>query len=148
VTATIPSKRLPILNRWLRFNLVGLLGIFVQLSILATLTRLELPYLYATVLAVEAAVLHNWSWHERFTWSDRSSSAPAQRVSRLLKFNFSNGAVSLCGNLLFMHLLVGTLRLPVLLANTIAVIACALINFLLGDRFVFPAQPQRTRSCL
>lgn len=62
------------LLRWLKFNAVGGLGIGVQLATLALLeTALHLGYLPATALAVETAVLHNYLWHERYTWADRTA---------------------------------------------------------------------------
>ena len=55
--------------RWLKFNLVGGIGIVVQLLALFVLkTAFGLNYLIATALAVEGAVIHNFLWHERFTW--------------------------------------------------------------------------------
>jgi putative flippase GtrA len=58
-------------TRWLKFNLVGGIGIAVQLLTLVALKNgLHLDYLIATALAVETAVLHNFLWHERFTWAD------------------------------------------------------------------------------
>ena len=63
------------LVRWCKFNLVGAAGIFVQFGVLFLLkSGLHFNYLAATVLAVEAAVVHNFFWHERFTWADRTSS--------------------------------------------------------------------------
>ncbi len=60
-------------TRWLKFNLVGGMGIAVQLLMLVVLkTGLHLNYLIATALAVETAVVHNFLWHERFTWADRA----------------------------------------------------------------------------
>jgi putative flippase GtrA len=59
--------------RWLKFNLVGGIGMAVQLLILFVLkTGLGLDYLTATALAVEATVVHNFCWHTRFTWPDRA----------------------------------------------------------------------------
>jgi putative flippase GtrA len=145
VSAPSPN-RMSTFVRWLRFNFVGLLGIFVQLAVLGALTHARVPYLVATALAVEITVVHNWIWHEHYTWSDRSTTGLYPRLTRLLKFNVSNGAVSLIGNLLFMNLLVGHMHLPVLIANLVAVTVCSLVNFVLGDRFVF--DESGTRSCL
>jgi putative flippase GtrA len=36
---------------------------------------LHVHYLVATVIAVEMAVLHNFVWHEQFTWADRTMPA-------------------------------------------------------------------------
>src|SRR5204863_306937 len=57
-------------RRFARFNLVGALGIFVQVAALALLIRLGVHYLAATAMAVSLAVVHNFWWHRRWTWSD------------------------------------------------------------------------------
>jgi len=124
-----------------RFNLVGLLGFAVQLALLTLLVRLGVHYLAATALAVEAAVLHNFVWHERWTWADRAP-APHTRLARLWHFHLLNGTVSLGGNLLLMRLLVGGAGMTPLLANAISVVACAAINFAGADRLVFGRRGQ------
>ena len=64
----------PLAVRWLKFNFVGAIGIAVQMSAFALLEgALGVYYLSATALAVETAVLHNFVWHERFTWKDRGT---------------------------------------------------------------------------
>jgi putative flippase GtrA len=127
--------------RWVKFNFVGGIGIGVQLATLAFLrSSLKLDYLLATGLAVEIAVIHNFLWHERFTWADRPPSRWVQSLVRLAKFNLSNGAVSLAGNLVLMRLLVGELKVNYVVANLVAIVVCSLVNFLLGDRFVFVAK--------
>jgi putative flippase GtrA len=121
-----------------KFNLVGGLGIGVQLGALAVFRSwLRLDYLLATGLAVEIAVLHNFLWHERFTWADRPAARPVQSLTRLAKFNASNGAVSVVGNLLLVRLLVGELKINYVASNLMAIVLCSVVNFLLGDRFVF-----------
>ena len=125
-------------HRWLKFNLVGAIGIVVQLLVLWTLNSvLKLDYLVATALAVEAAVLHNFLWHERFTWADRASVTRRQAVGRLLRFNLTTGLVSILGNLLLMRLLVGQTHLPALPANLVSIAACSLANFLASEYIVF-----------
>jgi putative flippase GtrA len=126
--------------RWLKFNFVGGIGIGVQLAVLTLLRSvLHIDYLVATGLAVETAVIHNFLWHERFTWADRPARHVIHSLARLAKFNFSNGLVSLVGNLVIMRALVGGLGMNYVAANLIAVATCSLVNFLLGDRFVFEA---------
>jgi len=66
------STRVGTFVRWWRFNFVGGIGIAVQFAALFLLKSIfHLNYLAATGLAVEIAVLHNFVWHERFTWVDR-----------------------------------------------------------------------------
>jgi len=122
--------------RWLKFNLVGGIGIAVQLLILALLkTGLHFDYLIATALAVEVTVIHNFLWHERFTWADRTGAG----FTRFLKFNLTTGLFSIAGNLLLMKLLVGVAHVNYLLANGITITACSVVNFLVSDSFVFAA---------
>ena len=124
------------LVRWLKFNAVGAMGICVQLGVLAALTSMfGLNYLLATAVGVESAVIHNFFWHERFTWGDRRTSAG---VGRFLKFNFTTGLFSLVGNVVFTKLL-ADIGLNYLAANGSAIVLCSIINFLLNDRLVFIA---------
>jgi len=125
--------------RWMKFNLVGAIGIGVQLVALWILTSFCAGYLFATALAVEAAVLHNFIWHERFTWIERCDAGIRPTFERLLRFNLTTGAVSIGGNLLFMRLLVGSTHLSPMLANTISIAICSVVNFAVSDRWVFRA---------
>ena len=124
---------------FIRFNAVGILGFGMQTGVLVILTHnpFRIGYLPATAAAVEIAVLHNFVWHQRWTWRDRPSATVAETFGRLVKFNITNGAVSISGNLLFMSLLVGRLRLPIAAANALSVAACAICNFFLADRVAF-----------
>lgn len=123
--------------RWLKFNLVGGIGIGVQLAALALFRGgMRMDYLAATALAVEITVIHNFLWHESFTWEDRPG---ARTLRRLAKFNLSTGAFSILGNLVLMKVLVELLGLPYLPANAIAIGVCSIANFLISDRFVFRA---------
>jgi putative flippase GtrA len=120
--------------RWLKFNVVGGVGILVQLAVLAVLKGgLRFDYLLATTLAVEAAVVHNYLWHERFTWKDRPGK---DRFWRLVRFNLSNGVISIVGNLVVMKVLVGV-GINYLVANLVAIAGCSILNFVVSDRFVF-----------
>ena len=125
-----------ILRRWLKFNAVGVMGIVVQLAALAFLkSLLHIQYLIATALAVEMAVLHNFAWHERWTWKERTGKEGM--FLRLLRFNLTTGGVSILSNLLLMRLLVGQFHLPLLVANLLSIGATSLANFALSELFVF-----------
>lgn len=127
------------MRNWIKFNVVGALGFLVQSGALYALTHStrHIHYLLATALAVELAVLHNFAWHQRWTWSHRRCSTVAGVLSRLAKFNLTNGVVSLVGNLLFMSVFVGWLGLAINSSNLLSVAACSLCNFILADRIVF-----------
>jgi putative flippase GtrA len=126
--------------RIVKFSLVGAVGIGVQLALLAALTGLGMYYLTATAFGVEAAILHNFCWHQLFTWRDRESSG---WVRRLLRFHASNGVISLAGNLVVMRALVG-MGMSVVTANVVAIGACALANYAASDLWVFAIRPTKT----
>jgi putative flippase GtrA len=127
--------------RWLKFNAVGALGVFLQLSTLAVLVgALGVNYLLATGIAVEVTVVHNFLWHEYVTWRDRTRLARGGFLRRLLAFNAGNGLVSLVGNLVLMRLLVGVAEIPYVMANGIAILCCSLVNFLVAELMVFVAR--------
>jgi putative flippase GtrA len=136
--------------RWCKFNFVGGIGIAVQFTTLFLLKEgVHFNYLAATAIAVETAVVHNFVWHEQFTWADRIKvhqtkidqtrldRASRGWLHRLLRFNLSNGAVSILGNLALMKLMFGQAHLNYLVANALAIALCSLANFLLSETWVF-----------
>lgn len=125
--------------RWVKFNLVGAVGFAVQSGALYLLTHnsLHLHYLLATAIAVELAVLNNFVWHQRWTWSERPCLTATETLCRLGKFNLTNGLVSLLGNVILMTAFVGWFGLPVSGSNLLSVAACSIGNFVLADRIVF-----------
>jgi len=123
--------------RWLKFNTVGLVGVVIQLGALAFFSRvLRWHYLVATAAAVEVAVLHNFAWHEVWTWRDRVHE-PGARLARLVRFHLGNGLVSILANLVLMRFFKGALGLPLLWANLISIAITALLNFAISEWWVF-----------
>jgi putative flippase GtrA len=125
--------------RPLVFAGVGAIGYLVQTAALGLLVSGgRWPVVPATLAATEAAILHNFFWHQHWTWRDR----PVGRLAaagRLLRFNVANGGISLAGGALLMAWLVTGLGVHYLTANLVAVVACSLANYLVGDRWVFAA---------
>jgi len=124
-----------LLIRWAKFAAVGAMGSALQLVALALLNGWRPGhYLVASTIAIELALLHNFAWHALYTWRDRPGGSAGQQFVR---FHFSNGLVSMAGNLILMRMLVGTLAVPVIAANALAIAACGFVNFWLGDTWVF-----------
>jgi putative flippase GtrA len=129
--------------RWLKFNAVGAVGIAVQLGALVVLrSGLHMNYLWATALAVEAAVVHNYPWHERFTWADRARGG----FQSFLKFNVATGSISILGNVVIMEVLVAIAGFNYVVANVAAIAVCSIANFLVNDRCVFKRE-HRLQVC-
>lgn len=144
------------------FAAVGALGFLLQLAALWSLMALaRWTWLPATIVAVEIAVVHNFLWHERWTWRDRlASSAGHVRGAclsgrRFLRFNAATGLTSILGNAAMMGISVGLLGMPVIPANALAVGTMSVANFVVADRWVFKVRLKydaasnraRTRCC-
>lgn len=121
------------IRRILRFHAVGLAGIGVQLAAVWWFAAAGVHTVAATALAVEAAVIHNFLWHRRWTW--RELDVPA--AAAFVRFQLTNGLVSLAGNVVIVALLLRRFPLEAVAANAIAVAVCAAVNFLSADLFVF-----------
>ena len=126
------------------FIVVGAIGFAVQMGVLLWLTSIHhWPYPLATAIAVEIAVLHNFAWHERWTWGDRAIT-DGGLARRLLRFHLGTGLTSLIGNMVVTVAAIELLHAPTLVANACAVAATSLANFLIADRWVF--SPPATAS--
>ncbi len=129
------------------FIAVGVAGFAVQIAVLLWLSTFwHWPYPVATALAVEAAVLHNFVWHERWTWRDRP--AIAGRPARTPVSLPSRHRPDVADRQRDRH---GRspwsfFDLPTLVANMCAVVATSLVNFLIADRWVFSPPPTASFS--
>ena len=165
-------QKLPVVSRArhvTRFIAVGALGFAVQITAFAILTTVgQWPWLPATIVAVELAVVHNFLWHDRWTWRDRSDlprrtrrtrsvsgichfleyarGRGDSRFARFVRFNMTTGLTSIAGNAVLMAVSVGVMRLPGAAANVLAVGTMSVVNFVVSDRWVFPpARPTFAR---
>jgi len=129
------------MSRLVRFWVAGLGGFAVQIATLAALTQLlGLHYVIATIIAVEAAILLNFVWHERWTWRERMrASGDAGVLRRLLRFNALTALTSIAGSVVVTTFLVETASMVPIVANSISVIVLGALNFVGSDRFVFRA---------
>jgi dolichol-phosphate mannosyltransferase len=130
-----------ILKRCVLFCSVGAIGVLVQMSVLMLLiAKFKMHYLLATGLAVEAAVLNNFLWHENLTWADRTKGSQKAFWRRFFLFHLANGALSLAGNIALMRFLIDVLKCGYLPANALAIASCSIFNFLAGDLFVYRSE--------
>jgi len=118
-----------------RFACVGLGGFVVQLVALRAMTDAGMLPAMATAVAVEAAILHNFFWHERWTWKDRPR--VDQLLTRFVRFNGLTALISIGGNVALTAAFTGALHLPLLGANALAVLVLGAVNFAAADRAVF-----------
>ncbi|PSN77703.1 sulfonate ABC transporter permease, partial [filamentous cyanobacterium CCP4] len=82
-------QRFP-MQRFVRFGLVGLSGVVVDMVILYLLhSTLGLPLTRSKIVAAEVAILNNFIWNDAWTFADISmlQQGWSARLKRFLKFN-------------------------------------------------------------
>jgi putative flippase GtrA len=125
-------------DRWLAFVVVGWIGMAVQLATVWGLVGgWGLDHLASTALGVEMAILHNFFWHERWTWADRRLPFSGRVFRRLARFNLTNGVLSIAGTVLLTGVFTRAAGGRYLAANVLAVAGCSILNFLAADHLVF-----------
>ncbi|QOV23353.1 glycosyltransferase [Anabaenopsis elenkinii] len=121
------------IGRFLRFGLVGLSGVFVDMVILYLLsdpTTLALPLTRSKIIAGEIAICNNFLWNDAWTFADVSKNQQhwSQRLKRFLKFNI----ICLAGlvlNVLVLNLVFNFLIPNRYIANLIAIAVATIWNF-------------------
>ena len=126
-------------SRVARHATVASLGFVVQMLMAAALLLLGISPVLATLLAIEAAIVHNHAWHRCWAWRDRA--AAKKWPLTLAQAHAGAGGTSLVAGALTVGLLSG--RVTPLVAQLIAVALCASVNFWLTDRWIFRAGDRR-----
>ena len=126
---------LPI-GRFVRFGLVGLSGVFVDMAVFYLLsdpTTLAWGLTRSKILASEVAIVNNFLWNDRWTFGDISQRQRGGRLRlrRFLKFNL----VCLSGlilNVMLLNALYNGLGINRYLANLLAIAIITIWNFWLN----------------
>ncbi|MBD3881267.1 glycosyltransferase [Phormidium tenue FACHB-886] len=129
------KRDLPI-RRFIRFGLVGLSGVFVDMAVFYLLSdpsTLAWGLTRSKIIASEIAIVNNFLWNDRWTFGDISQRQRGnrQRLRRFIKFN----VICLAGlilNVLLLNALFNGLGINRYLANLIAIAAVTIWNFWLN----------------
>jgi dolichol-phosphate mannosyltransferase len=120
-------------KKFLRFGLVGLSGVFVDMLMLYLLSdpsMLAWSLTRSKIIASQTAIVNNFIWNDLWTFGDISSRQKGnrQRLKRFIKFNI----ICLMGlilNVLILNLLFNVFGLNRYVANLIAIAIVTLWNF-------------------
>jgi dolichol-phosphate mannosyltransferase len=121
------------LDRFLRFCVVGLSGVFVDMAIFYLLSdpsTLAWGVTRSKIIAAEVAIINNFLWNDRWTFGDLSTGQNQwqQRLKRFLKFNL----ICLAGlllNVLLLNFFFNVLHINRYIANLIAIAMVTIWNF-------------------
>lgn len=128
--ASSPGRRI------VAFLFVGALGFALQMGGFGCLRAAGWPLPAATACSALTAVVHNFIWHERWTWSDRGGDV-ATRTRRFAGYLATTGATSLVSNVVLVAFFAGLFTLPPRVALALAVVSTSVVNFLISDRLTF-----------
>jgi putative flippase GtrA len=121
--------------RQARYLTVATLGAGVQAAVVLAASAMGCTPVAATLLGIEAAILHNFAWHDRWTWGDRPRRETWTR--RLARYNVLMAGSSLVVGAAVTWAVVTAFGWSVLPANAVAVGVAAAANYLASDRLVF-----------
>ena len=121
------------IGRFLRFGVVGLSGVFVDMAVLYLLsdpTTLGLPLTRSKIIAGEIAIFNNFLWNDAWTFADVAMQQKQwqQRLKRFVKFNL----ICLAGlvlNVVILNLVFNFILPNRYIANLIAIAVATLWNF-------------------
>ncbi len=144
----INIRFLRLTGRGLKYSVVGAMGTAFKVGALVLLhDACGLGCLAATALAVESSMIHNFTWHVRWTWRDRSLGLPASEIAvRLLRFQLGNGGVALAVNLVSVPLLTEDAGFNYALAGALATVIGGVVNFALSGLWVFTRRVSATKA--
>lgn len=121
------------IGKFIRFGLVGLSGVFVDMTILYLLSdpnTLALPLTRSKIIAGEIAIFNNFLWNDAWTFADVAMQQKGlkQRLKRFFKFNI----ICLAGlaiNVLVLNLVFNFVISNRYIANLIAIAIATVWNF-------------------
>ncbi|WP_414618775.1 glycosyltransferase [Calothrix sp. CCY 0018] len=121
------------IGKFIRFGLVGLSGVFVDMTILYLLSdpnTLGLPLTRSKIIAGEIAIFNNFLWNDAWTFADVAMEQKGlkQRLKRFLKFNIICFA-GLAINVLVLNLVFNFVISNRYIANLIAIAVATVWNF-------------------
>lgn len=125
--------------RFIKFGIVGALGVVINVGLLHVLTvYFKVDYKIGSIFAIEFAIINNFLWNFFWTWKDRKTESSNGLMVRFVRFHVSSGFTALFVNWGLLVLLTEALHLHYQLSNLIGIFFGALINFVLGHFWVFP----------
>jgi dolichol-phosphate mannosyltransferase len=121
------------LDRFIRFGLVGLSGVWVDMVVFYLLSdpsTLAWGLTRSKLIAAETAIVNNFIWNDSWTFQDLSKgqSSGSSRLKRFLKFNLICVA-GLLINVVILNVLFNQLGCNRYLANVISILAVSFWNF-------------------
>ena len=121
--------------RLLKFALVGLSGVAVNMGFLVFFTEiLKIVYWISSIIAIELSIISNFFLNDLWTWKDRLKKEFRHRFTQ---YHISVGLTAVLVNWLLLIILTELFGIYYLLSNLIGIVVGTLSNFILNDLWTF-----------
>jgi dolichol-phosphate mannosyltransferase len=117
------------------FALIGALGAVANIGIMAGLTRLGMPYVWAAIIAAELTIVGNFLLQERFVFREMLGNASARWLRFAKSFTFNNAEALI--RIPVLALLVETWHISSVLAATITLAVAFVARFAFHSLVVY-----------
>ena len=120
---------------FIKYSLLGMSGVFVNLGLYTLLTRYyEVSELLAPLISIESALISNFILNNFWTFGKRTTQSRI-RV-RFLKFHIASGVSALINYSVFLTLFL-VFQLYDILANLIGIALAAIVNYLINSNWTW-----------
>ena len=120
-------------RHFIKFNVVGLIGVVVNEGLLLLLSLGGIYYLYASTVAIEVSIISNFVLNDFWTFRDRRHGHIAVR---LLKFN-GLMIIGLVANIAILYAMTTYLGVQYGISNLVGIAAAFLLRYWLSVRFAW-----------
>ena len=120
---------------FIKYSVVGLSGVFVNLGIYIALTRIfSLSEVIAPLISIESSLLSNFLLNNFWTFKKREVTSSLYK--RLLQFHVASGGAA-CLNYLTFLLAFAVLGIHDILANLIGIAVAAILNYIINSNWTW-----------
>ena len=133
------------LQRIIKFMLVGISGIVVNLGLLWLLTEVfGIYYMYSAAFSIETSIISNFMLNDIWTFRDRRLRTSDPYFKRLIKYNFvAMGGLLI--NLIILYTLKEFLGIHYLIADLVGIFVAFVWNFILSTLWTWKVLPKNSQ---
>lgn len=122
-------------TRILKFSIVGVSGILVNMGILFILTEyFHILYLISSIIAIEISIISNFLLNDIWTWKDRIKK---KCIYRFVQYHISVGITAVLVNWGILLILTELFDVYYLISNLIGIGVGTLSNYIINDLWTF-----------
>jgi putative flippase GtrA len=136
------------LRKVIRFQAIAWLGSLVNLGVLWLMHgKLKVPLMLAGVIAIEIAIIHNFTWNYFVTWKNRVLHSLPDFLSLALKYNIVTASIDFTVNLGILWSLTHYLKINYLIADLAGQLVGPIFKFLANEFLIFPLKDYTKPPC-